>query len=55
MAESATIWPVGKKSTDEILGVIGYVTVVGEGQGVLMVHNFAVGPHKGVCIERSVA
>lgn len=51
---TTTIEPVSQKSTDEILGVIGYVTVIREGEGISVVHDFAVGAHQGVCIKRCV-
>lgn len=46
--------PVRQKSTDEILCVVGNVAVVWEGQGVLVVHNFAVSPNERVGVEGSV-
>lgn len=47
--------PVRQEGTDEVLGIIGDVAVIGEGQRVFVVHYFAVGADQRVCVKRRVA
>lgn len=43
--------PVREECTDEAFCIFWDVTVIGEGQGILVIHDFAVGAHQRVSIE----
>ena len=43
--------PVRQEPADEALGHLGHLDVVGELEGVLMVHDLVVGPDQGVRVE----
>lgn len=46
--------PVGQEGADDVLRVFGDLHVIGEVQGVFMVHDLAVGSHQRVGVERRV-
>jgi len=46
--------PVGQEGTDDVLGIVGDLHVVGEVKRVLVVHDLAVGSHQRVGVEGRV-
>ncbi len=48
------IKPVCEESTDEAFCILWDVAVIGEGQGILVIHDLAVGAHQRVSVERRV-
>lgn len=47
--------PVSQKGTDEVLGVLRHLHIIGEDEGVLVVHDLPVRSHQGLGIKRSLA
>lgn len=46
--------PVCEEGTDEALGILRHLCIVGEDQRVLVVHDLPVGPHQRLGVEGSL-
>lgn len=46
--------PVSQEGADDVLGIFGDLHIIGEVEGVFMVHDLTVGSHQRVSVERCV-